>query len=544
MEEDLHPSMPFPTKKFQLETPLHLAAEAALGKLIKIFLEHGGNPNSANGREETCLHSICHHPGDSLLRLDVMNTLLQWRSSQHEDGEEPECVSINHVDIDGNAAVHYASINGLTECVERLISLGAIISIVNKAQRTCCELADAEGYHALAGALELALVFQPADISMEEFDQSESEYFVNRSRHPMLGLDCESMKHADVSLVIDEMLADFCSFSHETLNRAESLLEAYSWDIAKLKREYYKSSADVYKCAQIEPVSVTLFEPDSEPWLETAAGGGGGVMVKTDMKSILLDGMNQSSFHLINECPPTIPTTGASINTGTGAGAGTGSAMIDFDSLERLDSSSHISTGNAGRPGAPVGEVPSSSKSYENLKGTGTGEEAEAQNQSSHPTFKSSPCSICQEMMLHPVTATAAMHTYTASPVPLSALFSKRTGAVAKTEDSVEKGWRTVPSNGGAGSSMGSVGEQQGQGDYDGPVSAVPHLDQRALQCQSGHIFCIACWKTYASLQARTASTHSTDYQIQNITLKNEHSPLNLIVDNVILRSQIFYDVI
>jgi hypothetical protein len=543
LEEDLHPSMPFPTKKFQLETPLHLAAEAALGKLIKIFLEHGGNPNSTNGREETCLHSICRHPGDSLLRLDVMNTLLQWRSSQHEDGEEPECVSINHVDIDGNAAVHYASINGLTECVERLISLGAIISIVNKAQRTCCELADAEGYHALAGALELALVFQPADISMEEFDQSESEYFVNRSRHPMLGLDCESMKHADVSLVIDEMLADFCSFSHETLNRAESLLEAYSWDIAKLKREYYKSSADVYKSAQIEPVSVTLFEPDSEPWLETAAAGGGaGVMVKTDMKSILLDGMNQSSFHLINEYPPTVPTTGASIYTGTGAGAGTGSAMIDFDSIERLDSSSHISTGIAGRLGAPLGEVPSSSKSHENLKGAGTGEETEAQNLSSHPIFKSSPCSICQEMMLHPVAATAAMHTYTSSPVPLSTLFSKRTGAVAKTEDSVEKGWRTVLSNGGAGSSMGSVGEQ-GQ-DGDGPVSAVPHLDQRALQCQSGHIFCIACWKTYASLQACTASTHCTYHQIQNITLQDRRSLLNSIVDNVILYTLIFYDVI
>lgn len=514
--------MPFPTKKFQLETPLHLAAEAALGKLIKIFLEHGGNPNSANGREETCLHSICHHSGDSLLRLDVMNTLLLWRSSQHEDGEEPECVSINHVDIDGNAAVHYASINGLTECVERLISLGAIISIVNKAQRTCCELADAEGYHALAGALELALVFQPADISMEEFDQSESEYFVNRSRHPMLGLDCESMKQADVSLVIDEMLADFCSFSHESLNRAESLLEAYSWDIAKLKREYYKSSADVYKSAQIEPVSVALFEPDSEPWLETTAAGGGGgagVMVKTDMMSILLDGMNQSSFHLVNECPPTVPITGARVNTRTGAGAGTGSASIDFDSLERLDSSSHIPTRIAGRPGAPVGEVTSSSKSYENLKGTGTGEETEVENLSSHPIFKSSPCSICQETMLHPVTATAAMRTYTASPVPLSTLFLKRTGAVSKTEDSVEKGWRTLLSNGVAGSSVGSVGEQ-GQ-DCDGPVSAVPHLDQRALQCQSGHIFCIACWKTYASLQARTASTHCTCYQIRNIALKN-----------------------
>ena len=502
LEEDLHPSMPFPTKKFQLETPLHLAAEAALGKLIKIFLEHGGNPNSANGREETCLHSICHHPGDSLLRLDVMNTLLQWRSSQNEDGEEPECVSINHVDIDGNAAVHYASSNGLTECVERLISLGAIISIVNKAQRTCCELADSEGYSALAGALELALVFQPADTSMEEFDQSESEYFVNRSRHPMLGLDCESMKQADVTLVIDEMLADFCSFSHETLNRAESLLETYSWDLAKLKREYYKSCTDVYKSAQIEPTSALLFEPDSEPWLEasagtaTSTGTGTGVVAKSESKTIILDGMNHSSLHLINECSSTITTTGAGVDTGSGIGSG----LIDFDSLERLDSSSHLSMGIAGQSGTADG-VTSSSKSSGDLKGTGAGGDVLAEGQSGHAVFKSSPCSICQEMMLHPVTATAAMHTYSSSPVPLSSVFAKRTGTVSKTDDSVEKGWRTILSNGGAGSSTGSVGE--GQGDNEGPVSAVPHLDQRALQCQSGHIFCIACWKTYASLQVR-----------------------------------------
>jgi hypothetical protein len=38
LEEDLHPSMPFPLKKHQTDTPLHLAAEAALGKLVKVGL--------------------------------------------------------------------------------------------------------------------------------------------------------------------------------------------------------------------------------------------------------------------------------------------------------------------------------------------------------------------------------------------------------------------------------------------------------------------------------------------------------------------------
>jgi ankyrin repeat protein len=162
-----------------------------LGKLVKIFLEHGGNPNTANGREETSLHSICHNPDNPHLRLVVMNDLLKWRSLEGEDGCQPESVSINHVDGDGNAAVHYASSNGLLECVERLISLGAIISIVNKAQKTCCELADAEEHRQLASMLELALVFQPADQSMEAFDESEEQYFLSRNTIPLLGLDCQ-----------------------------------------------------------------------------------------------------------------------------------------------------------------------------------------------------------------------------------------------------------------------------------------------------------------------------------------------------------------
>jgi ankyrin repeat protein len=69
-----------------------------------------------------------------------MNALLEWKGIEDLDGRV-ENVSINHVDTDGNAAVHYASMNGLLGCVEKLISQGAIISIVNKAQRTCCELA-------------------------------------------------------------------------------------------------------------------------------------------------------------------------------------------------------------------------------------------------------------------------------------------------------------------------------------------------------------------------------------------------------------------
>ena len=38
LEEDLHPSMPFPSKRFQSDTPLHLAAESALGIYFQIYI--------------------------------------------------------------------------------------------------------------------------------------------------------------------------------------------------------------------------------------------------------------------------------------------------------------------------------------------------------------------------------------------------------------------------------------------------------------------------------------------------------------------------
>ena len=38
-------------------------------------------------------------------------------------------VSLNHVDEDGNTAIHLAASNNLTSCVIQLVSQGAIISI-------------------------------------------------------------------------------------------------------------------------------------------------------------------------------------------------------------------------------------------------------------------------------------------------------------------------------------------------------------------------------------------------------------------------------
>ena len=490
--------MPFPTKKFQVETPLHLAAEAALGKLIEVFLEHGGNPNFANGREETCLHSICLHPDNRLLRLEVMNSLLLWRSTVGEDGEEPESVSVNHVDIDGNAAVHYASLNGLAECVDKLISSGAIISIVNKAQRTCCELADAQGHSELAGALELALVFQPVDSSMEAFDQTELLAFQNQTRHPLLALDCQSMKQEDVSIVIDEMLNDFCGFSGETLNRTESLLETFSWDPYKLKREFQRSTADTYKSALIEPVCVRPYEMDLGPW-------------DSENSPCNIAGNKVQSDEVMND-----NYTGRSYD-----GADISYLRLDFEPKEHIDK-------------IPNPEICKKySKSSETKTEYGSDEEDDS---SKNTVFESSPCSVCQEMMLRPVPAWAALLSRTSSQSETSTGVNEngRNGIHGIDDSESLKGWNSTPYNptknispqgnlsrngfGSNSSNYVGIGTNIACSSASVPSSVpdddvsvksspgcAPHLEHRALQCQSGHTFCIACWSAYTSLQVSSS---------------------------------------
>ena len=155
LQEDLYPSMPFPHKKFNYETPLHLGCEMGLKTLYLLLLEHGGVPSTLNQAGSTCLHSVCSRGDHSQSRYDLLLDIVAWRGSGDANNES---VSINHVDSHGNSAIHYAAFNGLGQCVEKLIELGAIISIVNRSQQTCCEMADEGGFKDLANMLELALV--------------------------------------------------------------------------------------------------------------------------------------------------------------------------------------------------------------------------------------------------------------------------------------------------------------------------------------------------------------------------------------------------
>ena len=88
---------------------------------------------------------------------------------------------MNHVDSDGNTALHLACLNNLTGCIAALISHGAIISIVNKDQRNCCELADLSGYQDLADTVELAILYQPEDDLMMAYNQENRFPYEDKS---------------------------------------------------------------------------------------------------------------------------------------------------------------------------------------------------------------------------------------------------------------------------------------------------------------------------------------------------------------------------
>ena len=136
---------------------MNLVSQYCMIKLCKIFLENGGNPNSLNSQHRSCVHSLCSRPEAPEEREKLLKIFLDWESG----GMSGEQASLNLVDLEGNTAVHLAGLNGLLPCVMQLVKAGAIISLVNNSQRTCCELADAGGHWDLASMLELALIFQP-----------------------------------------------------------------------------------------------------------------------------------------------------------------------------------------------------------------------------------------------------------------------------------------------------------------------------------------------------------------------------------------------
>lgn len=306
---ELPPSSPFPSKKSQTsnETPLHMSARMGLMKLCVTLLGRGGDPTVLNSKMETALHSVCSQADSAETRAAIMEILLQWKGGESNE----EKVSLNRVDIDGNTAVHLAALNGLVSCVEKLIALGAIISIVNKNNRTCCELADENQHKDLALALELALVFQPVDSGMAEF--ASAQHFPYEGVPGRLLLDGETLNESGLDAFMEEAVlvvsrgllrshTEQSSKQQQSQNpngkpsagtafpggdsasddgailttlraRAEALLMLYSWDTTKLLREYNADAAKVLSAARLQPMNFQTFSEECKSKQLRLTGG-------------------------------------------------------------------------------------------------------------------------------------------------------------------------------------------------------------------------------------------------------------------------------
>jgi ankyrin repeat/IBR domain-containing protein 1 len=255
--QELPPNKPIPSKKNpHQETSLMFAVRAAMKKLVQVLLEHGGNPALQNTRKETCLHLLCSKEDEEELRATLLDALLEWEGISLETGEPMEKVSVNCVDIDGNLAIHYAAANGLLTCVERLVQLGSIISLVNRSNLTCCEMADGKGYKDLASMLELAIVFQPEEdaIDLTGFAMFGGNYHAVPSR---LYLDTKSFANAGLDNLIEESIVQI-SIHLGWMNakvyrsRAEALLHQYAWDVERLIADYTQNTEQVLSAAKMD----------------------------------------------------------------------------------------------------------------------------------------------------------------------------------------------------------------------------------------------------------------------------------------------------
>jgi hypothetical protein len=144
-----------------------------------------------------------------------------------------ERISLNHVDREGSSAIHRAALNGLTDCIEQLIAHGAIISLVNKDNKTCCELADDNAHKALADMLELGLVYQPHDDGMREFlDASSGGGAVNSAIYI---LDSFLMTAEAVQMYIRVCVREAEDILGVDETTAEMVLDAHDWDVTRVK---------------------------------------------------------------------------------------------------------------------------------------------------------------------------------------------------------------------------------------------------------------------------------------------------------------------
>lgn len=231
---------------------LHLAAKHAMKPLLRVFLnELGGDPNKEDSDGQTALHLVCQ--GDLTARSSTKKRraaclllILKCPGSS----EDVKKVSVDAVDKEGNAALHYAAATGLQKCVEILICQGASPFIKNNCGMSACDLALKSGYDGIAEFLEARMVFsddydQPEDIPESEHLLSSTEEF-------------SGLRSQDLQEAKDQLLVETSDMLHVPLFTAEVLLRKHEWSRQFLLDAWMKDPVLCCEEAGIQPPTSAL----------------------------------------------------------------------------------------------------------------------------------------------------------------------------------------------------------------------------------------------------------------------------------------------
>jgi hypothetical protein len=245
-----------------------------LERLVELFLAIGGNPAFPNGSDKTCLHALCEAGGDAEKRERIMRMFLTWRGTSGDNtyhgsssrgglngktNAAEEQVSVNQIDVDGCAAIHYAARSGLITIVAALLERGAIVSLVNKDQMTCCETADASGQREVADMIEAALVFQPIDNSytlggvdgdLDRLERRAAAALTN-DFYPLM-VTAQSFNELSLHDWITRNIGLFVEVTGLQLGQVMAILDAVDWDIPGSLKRYVDDPVHLLLAAKID----------------------------------------------------------------------------------------------------------------------------------------------------------------------------------------------------------------------------------------------------------------------------------------------------
>ncbi|KAI1119745.1 ankyrin repeat-containing domain protein [Nemania abortiva] len=135
-------------------SPLHFASSWGHPSIVQLFLEHGGNPNSADEHGDTPLHIALKTKNDTVVRVML----------EHSGSNAP---NPNILDGDGIAPIYLATQNNSSALVRLLLSKGAELKFRTAEGKTCLTLAVKNG---LDKALDVLLSREQSGTGWEHED--------------------------------------------------------------------------------------------------------------------------------------------------------------------------------------------------------------------------------------------------------------------------------------------------------------------------------------------------------------------------------------